>query len=138
MKIKRITVLFLVFVFAILSISFSSAEDEDGIRYSHFKSVSATLDISGGVASSYGSATPRISSETRMVTILVVLQKYDDGVWRIVKSWSATAYNTTASAGGTWSVPSGYQYRTYVSAKVYDGDGHLLEHVTKTSGIVYY
>ncbi len=125
-------------IFFVSMLTFSAYAEEDLYRYSHFLNINANLSINGGLASSSGSATPKPSTETRKVTILVVLQKYDDGVWRIVKSWSATAYNTSALAGGTWSVPSGYQYRTYVSAKVYDGDGHLLEHVTKTSGIVYY
>jgi len=133
---KVILITFLVFFVAILG--YASADVIFEPNYTHTTYIAATLDISGGTASSSGEMVPHSSPETRVVYILVVLERYEDGVWHVVKSWSNTAYNTMASAGGTWTVPAGYKYKTYVSGKIFTGEGVLLEHVTKNSPIVNY
>jgi hypothetical protein len=60
------------------------------------------------------------------------LQKYQNGRWTTVKSWSKTENGTFCGLGEAWYVMSGYQYRMVSYSYVYE-KGSLLESTTYTS-----
>lgn len=46
--------------------------------------------------------------------------------------------NSASSAGGTRNISTGHDYRVYVTGKVYDASGNLLETVNKYSAVKSY
>ncbi len=64
--------------------------------------------------------------------INIYLQRYQNGSWVTVKSWSATERGTFCGVGETWYVMSGYQYRMKSYAYVY-ADNELVEYTNYVS-----
>lgn len=96
------------------------------------------LDISsGGTATCETSVSTTTQSNT--IELYMQLEQYDsdNGRWTIVKEWSGT-YGPNADMTRYRAVPSGYYYRVFVSAAVYDANGNAVETVGRYSGEVYY
>ncbi len=88
--------------------------------------VSASLRISGGRAY----MTASISTyDADSVRILAYLQRYSNGTWTTIRSWS----NDYASSSGVWVVnryvSSGYDYRLIVYYYAYE-NGSMVEATT--------
>lgn len=64
------------------------------------------------------------------------LQKLQNGVWTIVKSWSTGYIGSSATWGQTWYVAHGYNYRLKTYFYAYDGSN--CETTYLISGTVYY
>lgn len=69
--------------------------------------------------------------------INMYLQRYQNGSWITVKSWSVTESGTFCGIGKTWYVISGFQYRMTTYGYVYS-NGVLLESTNQTSQLIIY
>lgn len=65
------------------------------------------------------------------VQIECKLQRYNNSKWNTVKTWTDSGYGY-ASIYENWAVPAGYNYRIYVTYKVYDSNGDCVETVTRS------
>ncbi len=104
--------------------------------WTYINSVMNWMDIDGsGKASMYASITAY--SGVTSVKITSYLQRYQNGNWTSVNSWSQTFSGTT----GTWTkeyyVYSGYNYRLLTYFYSYVGSTQV-ESTSLTSSIVYY
>ncbi|MBQ3256596.1 MAG: hypothetical protein IJA67_04180 [Oscillospiraceae bacterium] len=105
-------------------------------RYLDIYSFIIDLDISsGGTATCEASV--KTTTQTNTIKLYMQLEQYDDGRWRIEKEWSGD-YGSEADMTKYRAIPSGYYYRVFVSAAVYDEDGNPVETVGRYSGEVYY
>lgn len=122
-------VMCLVLILSIVSV----AHAEDGIMpcYSYTSSIAASLSISDGVAKAAGKITPE---DSRRTTITVRLQRESSsGTWVTISTWTGSNASGKSEAGGTKSLTAGYNYRVYVTGKVYNSSGTVLETVNKYS-----
>lgn len=70
------------------------------------------------------------------VTMYNYLQKYVNGVWVNVKSWSSGYWGSSGFWGQTWYVAHGYTYRLRTYFYAYNGSD--CESTYLTTGSVYY
>lgn len=99
-------------------------------NYTYVSGVSANLSISGGTAKVTSRITPQGSRKT---TLTARLQQKVGGKWKTIATWTDSNDSGTSEAGGSKSVSSGYSYRAYVTGRVYDASGKVLETVDKAS-----
>ncbi|MBR3923306.1 MAG: hypothetical protein IKJ45_09335 [Kiritimatiellae bacterium] len=135
MKLRRI--LSLVLVFSCLLSLGASADISLEPQFTHTRRISATLSINGNSADCLGAGYPLPSDESRIVRVYVYLQRYESD-WVTIETWTDSAIDYTALAGGLKTVTQGYDYQVYVIGTISDAEGVLLELVTKTSSIVSY
>jgi len=69
------------------------------------------------------------------IIINMSLQSYENGSWRVVKSWSQTSFNTECVMYNTIYVSRGYNYRVLANVFVYQSSS-LLENSMCFSSIV--
>lgn len=112
------------------------AEESIILRYSYVSSLSASLSISSGTAQAAGKVSP---SNNLRTSITVRLQKENSrGRWSTIVVWTGSNESGASEAGGTKVLTSGYNYRVYVTGKVYDSAGEVIETVDKYSAIESY
>lgn len=70
-------------------------------------------------------------------SITVDLQRYVNGSWTTIKTWTETNNNSYCSLGKSYYVASGYQYRMTAYASVYN-NGSFIEQTIYTSGTRVY
>jgi len=127
-------VMCLVLMLSIVSV----AHAEEGIMpcYSYTSSIAASLSISGGVAKAAGKITPE---DSRHTSITVRLQRESSsGTWVTISTWTGSNAGGKSEAGGTKSLTSGYDYRVYVTGKVYNSAGTVIETIDKYSATKSY
>ena len=85
-------------------------------------------------------AISKSSSSQYIPSLVATLRRSVDGKnWTIIKSWSATGTPyTNASIDEDVSISKGYQYKLYVTAKIHDLKGVLIETAYKNSQIITY
>ena len=127
---KRILVFVCLAALMLCAIAEAEPKAESIMRYQYTHQVNACLGISNNVASCGGDVTPNNGEKT---SIVVRLQKNVGGTWITQTTWMASNPGGKSAARGSTSVTSGYQYRTFVTAKVYDGSGNVVESVDKYS-----
>ena len=99
--------------------------------YDYVSSISATLSITSGIAKATGMVNVAQNQKT---SIIVRLQRETrNGSWITIASWSASNNSGASEAGGTKSLNSGYNYRVYVTGKVYNDAGSVIETINKYS-----
>jgi len=107
-------------------------------RWVDIYSFSIDLDISsGGTATcSTGVST---TTQTNTINMTMELEQYDsdNGRWVVIKSWTGS-YGPNADMTKYRAVASGYYYRVYVGATVYDANGNAVETVGRYSTSIYY
>lgn len=103
------------------------------LTYINFISTSMYPSSSGITASGYISAYPGVVDE---VWIFLYLERYENGRWVTVGSWSKFSYTYYAYLEGFKAVASGYVYR--VRGSYYAWSGTSYEQVTGYSGTQYY
>ena len=105
-------------------------------RYLDIYSFSIDLDISsGGTATcSTGVST---TTQTNTIDLTMQLEQYNGTRWVIEKTWTGS-YGPNADMTKYRAIPSGYDYRVFVSATVYDKYGNVVETVGDYSGTIYY
>lgn len=108
------------------------------LRYSDIGKFHAFLSVSGGNALCNTLILPSSSGST--VKLTATLKKSTDGSnWSYVASWSTSGpYPSGASINQSVSVSSGYQYKLFVTGRVYSASGTLLETAYKNSSMVSY
>ena len=111
--------------------SFASAECTIMPRYTYASAVSANLSITSGTARAVG----KVATDQNLKTSIIVrLQKeYSSGKWTTISTWTGSNESGASEAGGTKTLTSGYNYRVYVTGKVYDSAGTVIETVDKYS-----
>jgi len=113
-------------------------ENEGGImpRYTYVAEIIMGFDIAGD-GKSYCSTGVTLHSNSYTCTLEMTLQRYEDGDWEDVKTWS-TSGGQDVDIEKFWYVVSGYEYRTSNVVRVYNTNGHLVETVTVESHTVDY
>jgi hypothetical protein len=71
------------------------------------------------------------------VKVKAYLQKYEDGRWKTIKSWSEEANDSSVGLGKSYYVASGYTYRMKYYGYVYDDSG-LVEKTSNVSKEITY
>ena len=97
------------------------------------KSIAAYLDIEDGTAYSDGEVIPIAFLPTTPLALRYISSASE---WQLANHCHLvdSQVNGVAMAGGSRTVTSGYEYRTYVVGTISDADGTLLERATRTSG----
>lgn len=106
--------------------------------YDHTSLISASLSISGGVATCQGLVRP-LSNQGK-ASIVVRLQRKNSTGWTTIDSWNGTAsgFGRTALAEGTKAVSSGYTYRVAAIGTIRDSAGAVLETTSDYSSEISY
>lgn len=126
----------ILFAFVLLSSALSCFAFAEGIvepQLNYTKNIDAFITISGGKATVTGTISPLASTETRKVSIIVYLQRKENGKWRSLDSWSGSATNATAKASGSKTIERGYEYRALAVGRISTAEGVLLERPTSAS-----
>lgn len=94
-------------------------------RYTHIKGITARLEIdtTWGMASCSGEL---LAQDGMPVKLIVKLQKFINGQWGTIKTWSVEDL-WGAYVNGVYAIDRGYDYRVYVVGYVYDSAGNILE-----------
>lgn len=106
---------------------------EEGIMpcYTYVKNTRATLSISSGTATVLGNIQPSGNLKT---SVIVRLQRESNsGSWTTISTWTDSNECGKSEAGGTKALTSGYNYRVYITGKVYNSSGIVLETVNTYS-----
>lgn len=123
---KVLAIVFIILVLVSSTASASAAtKDAAELMYTYINSVGAslTIDETLGIATCSG----RVNAKSIVpVKVTVRLQRYQDGSWKNVETWSETG---TAGVTCTkyYAIYSGYSYRVYVTGYVYDSEGVIQE-----------
>lgn len=94
---------------------------------------SLTIDETLGIATCTGKITAK---SVKPVEVYVSLQKYVNGQWVTLKTWSA-AGTLTASKTGQYAIYSGYKYRVSTIGYVLNDQGIILETGTALHEVNY-
>ena len=105
-------------------------------RYTYVLDITMGFDIAGD-GRSYCSTGVTLHSDNYTCSVEMTLQRYEDGDWEDVKSWSTTGGQNT-DIEKFWYVASGYEYRTSNVVRVYNTNGRLVETITVESHTVDY
>lgn len=139
MKRRHISLIALVLLMTSMLVMPASATDEAPTvtpRYVNISVFTASVGVNGsGKASCYSNVITANSTYT--IYLNNVLQRYKDGYWTNVKSWS-TSGTGDVTLDKSWYVTSGYYYRTAATATVYTSGGSFVEAVTIYSQSDYY
>ncbi len=100
----------------------------------YISSTANSLSISGGTATC--NASIRATSQIGKCEIISKLQRYQNGSWTTLKTFTETASTYYASQSETYSVSRGYSYRLVTSFYVYR-NGIVVESAQKTSSYDY-
>ena len=134
MKYHRFLCILLALSLLLATIPFTAiCEDSLDPQLEYASNISATLSINGSKASVQGTITPKASTETRKVSIIVYLQRKENGKWHSLDSWSGSATNATAKASGSKAIERGYEYRALAVGRISTAEGVLLERPTSAS-----
>jgi len=100
-------------------------------RYAYVSAISANLSITSGTARAVG----KVANDQKLKTSIIVrLQReYSSGKWTTISTWTGSNESGASEAGGTKALMSGYNYRVYVTGKVYDNAGTVIETVESYS-----
>ena len=128
--------LVLCLVFALGAVGVVHAEEDIMLCYEYVSSINASLSISSGTAKAAGKV---CSSDNLKTSITVRLQrKSSNGTWSTISTWTDSNNSGASEAGGTKTLTSGYSYRVYVTGKVYNSAGTVVETVDKYSATKSY
>lgn len=108
---------------------------DNQVRFSNFTRFENRFSISKSGKATLSSVV--IARNVDEIKINLYLQRYSDGAWRTVRSWSEIESGTSFVVEKDYYVTSGYAYRMVSYAYVYDG-GELLESSSSTSELTTY
>lgn len=112
-------------------VTVANAESDIMPCYAYVSSLSASLSINSGTAKAAGRI---VADPSHEASITVRLQRQNSsGTWVTISSWTDSNSNGSSEAGGTKAITSGYDYRVYVTGKVYNSAGTVIETVNKYS-----
>jgi len=91
-------------------------------RYTYIDSVDSSFTIVNGTAECKGTV---YGKTVYPIDVKVELQqKQSNGTWLTIETWTNSATAIRATKTGTYSVPSGYTYRCYVTGTIYGENGY--------------
>ena len=123
-RIKRAIVIAM-FSLLIISLHITAYASTVMPRYTYVDNITATLaiDTTWGIASCQGSL---LAHDNMPLELVVKLQKYVNGQWETLKTWSVEdSWGTRVS--GYYAIDRGFDYRVYAVGYVYDSAGDVLE-----------
>lgn len=134
MKYHRSLCILLALGLLLATIPFTAAcEEPVEPQWEYASNIKATISINGNKASVQGYISPKTSTETRNASIIVYLQRKENGKWHSLDSWSGSATNATARASGSKTIEKGYEYRALAVGRISTAEGVLLERPTSAS-----
>lgn len=113
---------------------FAARGGESGImpQWSDVSTITSKMEVDRwGIASVSASGMASSTSSADTVEVIVDLQKYEDGNWNTIKSWSDKQNIQFAAVSGRYAIAKGYSYQLYITVKAYKGK-KLLESATDT------
>lgn len=117
--------------------SFAATTDKNVVspRYTYIKMLTANLSIdeSSGVSNSRASC---YSANGYTVEVECKLQQQTGSGWSTLKTWVATG-NGYASINKDWAVASGYTYQAYITYRIRNAAGSVLESTSTSRTYVY-
>lgn len=91
----------------------------------------ATCTLSFNTSTGAATCTARAATiENLEIQMECKLQRYNNNKWNNAKTWNVSGMEC-ATLNKTWTVPGGYDYRLYVTIKVYDSNGNCIETATR-------
>ena len=123
---------------SMLAMPVSAADEAPTVtpRYVNISIFTASVGVnSSGKASCYSFV--ETGNSTYKIHLEMNLQRYKDGYWSNVKTWSGDGTGEK-SLDKSWYVTSGYYYRTAATATVRTSSGSYVESVTIYSQSDYY
>jgi hypothetical protein len=137
MKHRKTAAQLLLVIAAILSLTmtaFAGPQKRVDPRWSYFTTVVGDLDISSSGKATAMATVSANKSKVDKVKVTCNLQRFENGSWKTVKSWSEESDTDTphiVMMEKTYYVVEGYSYRIEVKSKAYK-DGALKESITST------
>jgi hypothetical protein len=105
--------------------------------WTYIQTVYNWMDINSSGKATMVSDMDTYTGTVTKVKMTNYLQRYQNGSWTTVNSWSQTTTGTYGYWSDTYYVYSGYNYRLLTHYYAYNGTT-LLESTSLTSGTVYY
>jgi hypothetical protein len=104
-------------------------------NFTNISFVKTDLSIgSDGVAHAQTTATAR---NVDKIIVSMSLQQFDNGNWKVLKTWSQTTFGTESFQYNTMIVSRGFKYRVVSNIKVYL-DNIIREEIINMSEEVFY
>lgn len=105
-------------------------------EYVHASAISSGILIDqNGKSTCSGTVNSRYTTDT--INLTIQLQKYTNGSWSIVKSWSGSGvFHVTVTKN--YYVTSGYDYRVVTIASLYTSSGSFVERIVQASATKHY
>ena len=139
MKRRILSLVALVLLMTSILVIPASAVDETSTvtpRYVNIMGFNASINVnSSGKASCYSFV--ETANTSYNIHLELTLQRYKDGYWTNVKTWSGDGTGEL-EMDKSWYVTPGYYYRTAASATVRTSGGSYVEGVTIYSQSDYY
>lgn len=108
------------------------------VQWSDVSTITSRMDIdSWGVATVSASGQAKASSSADSVEIVVNLQKYENGSWNTIKTWTDKKDVKFASIYENYAVARGYSYRLSITVNAYKGS-RIIESASDTYNYGYY
>lgn len=104
-------------------------------QYTYIRTITANISIDEDTGIATCKATC-LSASGYTVEVVCQLQRYSGSSWTTLKTWTASG-TRYASVNENWAVSSGYTYRVYVSYRIRNTAGSLLESTTGSDSYVY-
>ena len=115
-----------------LTTVFAAGGENAGImpHWTDVSTISSRMEVDKwGIATISASGQSSITSSADSVELIVDLQRYKDGKWETIKTWSDKPEATFAAVYERYAIAKGYSYRLYLTVKAYQGN-KLLETAT--------
>ena len=139
----RYAIAFLIVLSLVLTVTSAFAVETDPVEppedpeeYVHLNNILLGLSISSNGLASLSSCAYVSSGSSDTVYITMRLQRYSNGSWTTVKTWSGSG-TRVCDVMGEWYVYHGYSYRNYTTVTVYTSSGSFVESVS-VSNTKYY
>ena len=115
---------------------FAARKPDTGIsiQWSDVSTITSNMKVdSWGVATISATGQAKAASSADSVEVIADLQKYENGSWTSLKSWSDKKDIKFATLSEKYAIAKGYSYRVYITVNAYKGNT-LLE----TADDIYY
>ncbi len=136
---KRVlsAILTLFVIVALATPAFAAIPDESVVSplYTYIRQTATDLQIDENTGISVSTASC-YSVKGYTVEIVCRLQQYTGSTWSTLKTWTASG-SRYASINENWAVLSGYTYRVFVSYRILNSAGSIVESTSSTKTYVY-
>lgn len=141
---KRVLILIMLLTVSIaISMPIFAVNNENevhnlGIVTPNFTNISyVKTDLNIGIDSVAKAQTTVMARNVDKIVISMSLQRYENGIWKVLKSWSQTTYGTESVHFNTMAVSRGFSYRVVSNIDVFLVN-KLSESFVNTSEVIFY